>query len=123
MTAMVEKFPGFAVLTGADPLLLPLLKKGGAGCITATSSLVARELAYIFRHFNDDDAALNAAQDRVIKARERASIFAQIASLKALLSDETGHDGWRRLRPPLLPLQSEEVEKLLAAGQTVREQA
>lgn len=75
MTAMIEKFPGFAVLAGADPLLLPLLKKGGAGCITATSNLVARELAYVFRHYNDDDAALEAAQSRIIKARERVSVF------------------------------------------------
>jgi 4-hydroxy-tetrahydrodipicolinate synthase len=75
MTAMLEKFPALAVLAGADPLLLPLLKKGGAGCITATSNLVARDLAYVFRHFDDDDAALEAAQNRIIKARELASLF------------------------------------------------
>lgn len=115
MTAMIDKFPGFAVLAGADPLLLPLLKKGGAGCITATSNLVARELAYVFRHYNDDDAALEAAQNRIIKARERASQFPQIATLKTLLAEQTGHAGWRRVRPPLLPLAQENVDKLLAA--------
>ncbi|MFD0936383.1 dihydrodipicolinate synthase family protein, partial [Methylobacterium trifolii] len=35
LTAMVERFPGLAVLTGADPLVLPLLRAGGAGGITA----------------------------------------------------------------------------------------
>jgi 4-hydroxy-tetrahydrodipicolinate synthase len=114
MTAMIEKFPGFAVLAGADPLLLPLLKKGGAGCITATSNLVARELAYVFRHYNDNDAALDAAQNRIIKARERASQFPQIATLKTLLAQETGHTGWRRVRPPLLPLSQENIDRLLA---------
>jgi 4-hydroxy-tetrahydrodipicolinate synthase len=116
MTAMIEKFPGFAVLAGADPLLLPLLKKGGAGCITATSNLVARELAYVFRHYNDNDAALEAAQTRIVKARERASQFAQIATLKTLLAEQTGHAGWRRLRPPLLPLSQENVDKLMASA-------
>ena len=118
MTAMIDKFPGLAVLVGADPLLLPLLRKGGAGCITATSNLIARDLAYVFRHFNDgdDDAALAAAQARIVKARERASMFAQMASLKTLLARETGHDGWRRLRPPLLPLSAEQADKLLAAA-------
>lgn len=116
MTAMIEAFDNFAVLGGADPLLLPLLKKGGAGCITATSNLVARDLAYVFRHFNDDDAALEAAQQRIVKARERVSRFAQIASLKALLAHETGHAGWHRLRPPLLPLPQENVDALLAAA-------
>ena len=85
MTAMVERFPGFAVLAGADPLLLPLLRKGGAGCITATSNLVARDLAYVYKHFrdSDDDAALAAAQARIVKARELVSRFPQMASLKA----------------------------------------
>jgi 4-hydroxy-tetrahydrodipicolinate synthase len=123
MTTMIEKFPGLAVLAGADPLLLPLLRKGGAGCITATSNLVARDLAYVFRHFNDGDAALEAAQNRIIKARERASLFPQIASLKVLLAHQTGHDGWRRLRPPLLPLPQENIDKLLAAGSALRETA
>jgi 4-hydroxy-tetrahydrodipicolinate synthase len=120
MTAMIEKFAGFAVLAGADPLLLPLLNKGGAGCITATSNLVARDLAYVFRHFKDGDAALDAAQDRIVKARERASLFPQIASLKTLLAHKTGHAGWGRLRPPLLPLPQENVDKLLAAGAAQR---
>lgn len=37
MQAIIAAYPGFSVLAGADPLLLPLLKAGGAGCITATS--------------------------------------------------------------------------------------
>ena len=122
MTAMIDKFPDFSVLVGADPLLLPLMKRGGAGCITATSNLVARDLAYVFRHFNDDDAALAAAQARIVKARERASMFAQIASLKTLLAQQTGHDGWSRLRPPLLPLPPSSVEKLLDTGLALQEQ-
>ncbi|OAF10695.1 dihydrodipicolinate synthase family protein [Bradyrhizobium centrolobii] len=123
MTAMIEKFPGLAVLAGADPLLLPLLKKGGAGCITATSNLVARDLAYVFRHFNGSDPALEAAQNRIIKARERASLFPQIASLKVLLAHQTGHNGWRRVRPPLLPLPQENIDRLLTAGPALKETA
>ena len=61
-------------------------------------------------------AALAAAQNRIIKARERASMFAQIASLKTLLAQETGHAGWRRMRPPLLPLSQENADKLLATS-------
>jgi 4-hydroxy-tetrahydrodipicolinate synthase len=116
MTAMVERFPGFSVLVGADPLLLPLLRKGGAGCITATSNLVARDLAYVYKHFrdSDDDAALKAAQARIVKARELVSRFPQMASLKALVAERTGHAGWQRLRPPLESLPPEQVKELLA---------
>ncbi|UPJ39853.1 dihydrodipicolinate synthase family protein [Bradyrhizobium sp. 40] len=116
MTAMVERFPGFSVLVGADPLLLPLLRKGGAGCITATSNLVARDLAYVYKHFrdSDDDAALKAAQARIVKARELVSRFPQMASLKALVAERTGHAGWQRLRPPLESLPPEQGKELLA---------
>jgi 4-hydroxy-tetrahydrodipicolinate synthase len=118
MTAMVERFPGFSVLAGADPLLLPLLRKGGAGCITATSNLVARDLAYVYKHFRDgeDDAALKAAQARIVKARELVSRFPQMASLKALVAERTGHAGWQRLRPPLESLPPAQVKELLASA-------
>ncbi len=79
MIAMVERFPGFSVLAGADPLMLPLLRKGGAGCITATSNLVAGDLAFIYRHHADPARAaeVDAAQARVVAARTRVSQFAE----------------------------------------------
>ena len=115
MTAMVERFPGFAVLGGADALMLPLLRKGGAGCITATSNVVARSLAYVFKHFgdSDDDPGLKAAQARIVRARELVTRFPQMASLKALTADRTGHAGWTRVRPPLESLPPEQEKELL----------
>jgi 4-hydroxy-tetrahydrodipicolinate synthase len=115
MEALVEAFPGLAVLAGADPLMLPLLRKGGAGCITATSNLVAADLAFVFRHFADAARAaeVDAAQARIVAMRNRASRFAQMASLKALLAHRTGEAGWDRLRPPLLPLTPAERSALL----------
>jgi 4-hydroxy-tetrahydrodipicolinate synthase len=115
MQALVERFPGLAVLAGADPLMLPLLKKGGAGCITATSNLVAAALAFFFRHCDDPARAaeVEAAQARVVAGRNRASRFAQMASLKVLVAARTGEEGWRRMRPPLLPLSAEEEAALL----------
>jgi 4-hydroxy-tetrahydrodipicolinate synthase len=117
MQALVASFPGLSVLAGADPLMLPLLKAGGAGCITATSNLVAADLAFVFRHHADPGRAVEveAAQARIVAARNRASRFPQIASLKLLLADRTGQPGWHRLRPPLLPLTQAEAEALRSA--------
>jgi 4-hydroxy-tetrahydrodipicolinate synthase len=114
MTALVERFAGFSVLAGADPLMLPLLRKGGAGCITATSNLVAADLAFIFRNYADPARAadVDAAQARVVAARTRVSQFAQIASIKALIARTTGHAEWSNLRPPLLPLTAAEAAQL-----------
>ena len=117
MLAMVERFPGFSVLAGADPLLLPLRRQGGAGCITATSNLVAQDLAFIYRHALDESRAgeVEAAQQRVVAMRNRASRFAQMASLKMLTAQRTGHEGWARMRPPLLALDAAEKASLLSA--------
>jgi 4-hydroxy-tetrahydrodipicolinate synthase len=114
MVALVNEFPGFAMLAGADPLMLPLLRKGGAGCITATSNLVAKDLAFIFRRHADPARAadVEAAQARVVAMRARVSKFAQIASIKALIAGQTGHVSWRKLRPPLLALNDAEIDQL-----------
>ena len=116
MLAMVERFPGFSVLAGADPVLLPLTRAGGAGCITATSNLVARDLAFIYRHANDAAMAaeVDAAQARVVGKRNQASKFPQMASLKAMTAQRTGQGGWMRLRPPLVSLTADEVAAMMA---------
>lgn len=104
MEAMIARFPGFAVLAGADPLLLPLMRMGGAGCITATSNLVARELAYIFRHANDPAKAegVASAQARINAYRDLSNAYAQIPAIKAMVGRRHSHAGWVRTRPPLL---------------------
>ncbi|MCB4805589.1 4-hydroxy-tetrahydrodipicolinate synthase [Methylobacterium brachiatum] len=113
--AMIDRFPGFAVLTGADPLLLPLLPKGVAGCITATSNLCAADLAFVYRNYaNPAQAdAVAAAQARVVAERERTVGPRQMASIKALLAKATGEEGWLRLCPPLMALSEEERRALL----------
>ena len=39
MVRNTHTFPGFAVISGSDEFLLPLLKEGGAGCITAVCNV------------------------------------------------------------------------------------
>ena len=117
MEALVECFAGFSVLAGADPLMLPLLRKGGAGCITATSNLMARDLAFIYRHFAEAGRAadVEAAQARVVAERNRTAGPVQIAMIKALTAVRTGNDGWLRMRPPLVRLSAEQEAGLRAA--------
>ncbi|MCJ2024063.1 dihydrodipicolinate synthase family protein [Methylobacterium sp. J-067] len=115
--AMIERFPGFAVLTGADPLLLPLLAKGAAGCITATSNLCAADLAFVYRHYADPSKAdeVAAAQARVVTERERTVGPRQMAAIKTLIAQATGKDSWLRLCPPLMALTTDQRRALLGA--------
>lgn len=106
-----------AATTAVDDALmlpLPLLRGGEAGCITATSNLVAADLAFIFRNYPDpaQATAVDAAQARVVVARNRVSRFAQIASIKALIARQTNHASWVNMRPPMVRLTEDEAAQL-----------
>jgi 4-hydroxy-tetrahydrodipicolinate synthase len=117
MVELVRRFPGLAVLAGADPLMLPLLQQGGVGCITATSNLAGAELAAIYAGWRDParKGEVEAAQARVTELRARVSRWPQIAALKAATGLRTGNPGWARVRPPLMALTRAESEALAAA--------
>lgn len=114
MQGLVEDNPGFAVMVGADPLLLPFLKIGGAGCITATSNLAARALRTIYDHHADPSRAadVDAAQGRIEAARAMLNSYGQIPTVKAVLAEREGDDGWSRVRPPLMPFAAEKLGEL-----------
>jgi 4-hydroxy-tetrahydrodipicolinate synthase len=117
MIQLVRRFPGLAVLAGADPLMQPLLREGGSGCITATSNLAARDLAVIFAGWRDPTRAaeVEAAQKRITELRALVSRWPQIAALKSAVALHTGEPGWALPRPPLLPLTEFERAELQLA--------
>lgn len=114
MQAMIARFPGFSVLAGADPLLLPLMGMGGAGCITATSNVVADSLATVFRHHADParKADVEAAQARINAFRDLSNSYTQIPAIKAMVAYRHGSAVWTRTRPPLIGLTAAELETL-----------
>jgi len=114
MQAMIAQFPHFSVLAGADPLLLPLMGLRGAGCITATSNLVARQLAYVFAHAQDPAKAdgVAAAQARINAYRDLSNSYVQIPAIKAMIGRRHNAPDWARTRPPLLALGPDEQAAL-----------
>ena len=111
MQAIAAAHPGFAVLAGADPLLLPLLQSGGAGCITATSNLVADSLRTIYDHLADA-ALVEPAQARINAWRALSNSYLQIPTIKAMLGLKAGNPAWNGVRPPLLPLAAAQLAEL-----------
>ncbi|MDR3441000.1 dihydrodipicolinate synthase family protein [Telmatospirillum sp.] len=110
MAGLAETFPGLSIFAGADPLMLPLLERGGAGCITATSNLAAAQLRRIFDDRGNPDAkiAVQVAQARVVAVRTISSRFPQIPSIKAMIARRYGDDGWCALRHPFRSLSTEQ---------------
>jgi 4-hydroxy-tetrahydrodipicolinate synthase len=117
MQAMLKAFHGFAVLAGADPLMKPLLEAGGHGCITATSNIVGRQLATVFAHYSNPAKAteVEAAQARIVAARNISNRFVQIPAVKALIADRYGDEAWANVRPPLEKLTVEQRADLSKA--------
>ena len=114
MEKMVRALPGFSVFAGADPLMRPMLAIGGAGCITAAANLVAKELAIVFRHHADPGrkAEVDAAQEHVVRTRAAANKFVAIPSIKTMLAWRYNDPAWRRVRPPLMPLDPAQLKEL-----------
>jgi 4-hydroxy-tetrahydrodipicolinate synthase len=106
MSGYVDRFPGFAVLSGGEPLVKPILEYGGAGSITGCSNIVAPDLAFVTKHFADPakSAEVLAAHHRLAKTRATVIQKPNIAVMKALLARRTGKSSWRNVRPPLVPL-------------------
>ncbi|MCW4462897.1 dihydrodipicolinate synthase family protein [Sphingomonas sp. BT-65] len=117
MRGLVAAFPGLAVFAGADHLLGPLMRAGGAGCITATSNLIAPWLAELAREIaaGASPDATRALEERITAARNLFQRWPQIAALKAAHAQRTGHADWAAVRPPWLPIEPRETEILRAA--------
>ena len=121
MKNMVKRFPNFSVLAGADPLLLPLLQAGGAGCITATSNLRADSLRFIWDNIKDTSKQLeiDQHQKRINEWRNLSNSYAQLATIKAMISEVRGDTRWCALRPPLTALTTQERETIWAQMQQI----
>jgi len=113
------RFPDLGVLAGADPVMYPLLKMGGAGCITATSNLRSDALRVVWDNWQDPDKAdvVEAAQARIVEWRTLSNRYVQLPTVKTMLSRSRGDEGWLNLMPPLVELTDAERQNVLAEMQ------
>ncbi len=116
LQALCERHPGLGVLAGADPLMLPLLRMGGAGCITATSNLRAEALRVVWDGWNDPAKAAEvaAAQGRIDAWRRLTNRHVQLPTVKAMLAKRRGDPGWLHHKPPLVALSEAERQDVWA---------
>jgi 4-hydroxy-tetrahydrodipicolinate synthase len=114
MRRAAREFPGFAVFPGADHLLYPMLKEGGAGAITACANIVSELSADIYRGFRTGKD-MTSAHERLSAARAAMSKFPYPPGLKAVMAAITGDESWARVRPPLKALNAAERAEILKA--------
>ena len=99
------------MFAGSEALLLDTLRWGGAGCISATVNVLAREAREVYDLFAAGEDA-SAAQASLTEARRFVEGYPLIPALKAIMRERTGDDIWRNLRPPLDALSDEQAREL-----------
>lgn len=124
MQAFVEAFDGFSVFSGADPFMLPLLRSGGAGCITSSSNLIAPHLRFVFDNWNDPsrNEEVERTQGRIEAWRNLSNAYVQLPTIKAMLARRRKAPGWVRVRPPLVALTDAECDAVWTQMEALEEQ-
>ena len=105
LTLFCRDLEDVAVFTGSEALLSYALKEGGVGCISATANVTSR----LIRSFYDGEKAL---ADKMIRTRKALEAMSFAPTLKHILADVSGDDGWRTVRPPLMRLTTAHESRL-----------
>lgn len=109
---LIERFPKLAIFPGAETLLLPALRAGGAGCISASCNVNTRQIRKLYDDFKAGAAGAEQQQEQLITVRKVLQLRPMIPVMKHLIADERSDPAWRRVRPPLLPLPDVEASAL-----------
>jgi 4-hydroxy-tetrahydrodipicolinate synthase len=113
MVTAAKNFPEFCVLSGADDLVLPLLKQGGGGCITACANIVPGLLKKMYEGFHSGED-ITEVNEMITAVRMVMAKLPAPPGQKAILARHTGNDAWRNMRPPLMKLESDKLAQLYA---------
>ena len=112
MTSLLKSFPGFGVYAGTERYLLPILRAGGPGCISASANVTSAMAAEVFQAFEGSASTADDLQERLTAVRQVFDGLPLLAALKEAMISITGREGWRALRPPLTALDAAQSEHL-----------
>ena len=113
MMGIVQNIPDFMLYTGTETFLLDILKKGGAGCITATANLIAPECQRVYQAWkNNKQKVAEQAQINLTDLRKTLENYAFVSELKSLFASKTNAEEWKNMLPPFAPILDKQVEEL-----------
>lgn len=109
--ALLSACPDLDIYPGSETFLLPGLRHGGAGCITATGNLNAKAIRAVIDE--TDPAKADTRHEEIVAYRKTVEARPLIAAIKAVLADRYGKPSWRAVRPPLQALPEDKIQPLL----------
>jgi 4-hydroxy-tetrahydrodipicolinate synthase len=99
---LLAEFDDLQVFPGSEAFLLPALRLGAAGCISATANAGAETMQRLFQNWHNGEA--DEIQSHLNRIRQTFQRHPMIAALKAVLAIANNDDNWRMVRPPLSQL-------------------
>jgi 4-hydroxy-tetrahydrodipicolinate synthase len=110
--ALLDRYPGFAVFPGSEVFLLDALRKGGAGCITASGNVNVPGIRKLYENWRGPQA--DALQADVTALRKALQAYPMVPALKRIVAHFHNDPDWAAVRPPMLPLDAAQSSALLA---------
>ena len=110
--ALLERFPGFAVFPGSEVFLLDALRKGGAGCITASGNVNVPGIRKLYGNWRGPQA--DTLQAEVTTLRKALQAYPMVPALKRMVAHFHNDPDWAAVRPPLVPLDQAQSSALIA---------
>ncbi|MBT8220173.1 MAG: dihydrodipicolinate synthase family protein [Bacteroidia bacterium] len=109
MQSICGAFPGFKFYAGTEKFLLPTLKIGGVGCISASANATASMCAAVYENWESEQA--DDFQQLLTEARLSFEGAAFVSGLKYFFSEIKNDRRWLNVRPPNVVLSSDLHEK------------
>ena len=116
MEEIMKAIPGFRLYTGNEKFLLPVLKAGGPGCISANANLTSPEAAIVYEAWKNGRGENE--QIRLSALREALEMYPAIGTLKYVFAKLSGIKDWLNVRPPNVIISDQEgvqIEQRLKA--------
>jgi len=110
---LLREFPDIAIFPASEKFLLPALKLGAAGCISATANFQVGNIAKLIE--TPDGEARVRLDAKVGSVRSVFEQYPLVPALKAAIAALFKKDSWRIVRPPFAQLSDEKRQELLNA--------
>ena len=115
--ALLDRYPGFAVFPGSEVFLLDGLRKGAAGCITATGNVNVSGIRKVCENWQMPEA--DALQAQITLVRKTIQAYPMVPALKRIVAHFRNDPEWAAVRPPMVPLPQAQSQALLGDLATI----
>tara|TARA_B100002051_G_scaffold267999_1_gene297229 strand:+ start:246 stop:1175 length:930 start_codon:yes stop_codon:yes gene_type:complete len=115
MMKIIKYFNNFSVFCGHDSLALNIVRRGGAGAITAGTNICGKLLSFILKNYKRENEIKNfqELQKLLLQIRQVITSHEPISLMKSYFSIVDNIPEWNNVLPPLKKINEPENQKLV----------